>query len=75
MHEDKAYNIASKNKKVGIVGESHIWDGPLSQNGRIHGIGSSSGITGMRVSKFPCSPVEYQVALPITSIVKGKYKG
>ena len=26
MHEDKAYNIASKNKKVGIVGESHIWD-------------------------------------------------
>ena len=33
MHEDKAYNNASKNKKVGIVGETHIWDGPLNQTG------------------------------------------
>ncbi len=35
--------------KVGIVGESHIWDGPLSQQGRLHGTGSSSGITGMHL--------------------------
>ena len=35
--------------KVGIVGESHIWDGPLSQRGRLHGMGSSSGITGMHL--------------------------
>ncbi len=40
--------------KVGVVGESHIWDGPLDQQGRAHGVGSSSGITGMQVSKFPC---------------------
>jgi len=72
MHEDKAYNKASKNNKVSIIGESHIWDGPLNQDGRQHGIGSSSGITGMQVSKYPCAPVEYQVALPITSIVKGR---
>jgi len=72
MHEDKAYNKASKEKKIGIVGESHIWDGPLNQEGRIHGVGSSSGITGMQVSKFPESPVSMQVKFPITEIAKGK---
>jgi len=71
MHEDKAYNKVSKNNKISIVGESHIWDGPLNQEGRAHGVGSSSGITGMQVSKFPCAPVEYQVKLPITQIAKG----
>ena len=35
--------------KVGIVGESHIWDGPLNQQGRLHGKGASNGITGMRL--------------------------
>ena len=54
MKHDPGYNKASKNKKVGIVGESHIWDGPLNQTGRIHGVGSSSGITGLQVSKYPC---------------------
>tara|TARA_B100000902_G_scaffold270774_1_gene256640 strand:+ start:878 stop:1102 length:225 start_codon:yes stop_codon:yes gene_type:complete len=72
MHEDKAYNIASKSKKVGIVGESHIWDGPLNQTGRLHGSGSSAGITGMEVSKFPQSKVSMQKRLPITQIAKGK---
>jgi len=72
MHQDKAYNKASKNGKDSIVGESHIWDGPLNQDGRAHGVGSSSGIMGMQVSKFPCAPIEYQVKLPITSIVKGR---
>jgi len=71
MHEDRAYNKASKNNKISIVGESHIWDGPLNQDGRAHGIGSSSGITGMQVSKFPFASVEYQVKLPITQIAKG----
>jgi len=37
--------------KVGVVGESAIWDGPLDQVGRLHGSGSSSGITGMQVLK------------------------
>ena len=36
--------------KVGIVGESHIWDGPLSQRGRLHGVGSSSGITDVGIN-------------------------
>ena len=39
--------------KVGIVGESHVWDGPLNQEGRAHGMGSSSGITGMEILKAP----------------------
>ena len=71
MHQDKAFNTASKNKKVGIVGESHIWDGPLNQQGRLHGVGSSSGISGMQVSKAPCGPNAYQVKLPITALVQG----
>ena len=29
MIEDKAHTHASKNDKVGIVGESHIWDGTI----------------------------------------------
>ena len=29
--------------KNGIVGENTLWDGPLSQEGRPHGKGSSSG--------------------------------
>ena len=52
--------------KVGIVGESHVWDGPLNQEGRAHGVGSSSGITGMQVSKYPC---DYKAG-PITQIAK-----
>ena len=33
----------------GDVGQNTIWDGPLSQVGRPHGVGSSSGITGMKL--------------------------
>ena len=54
--------------KVGIVGESHVWDGPLNQQGRAHGEGSSSGITGMQVLKAPTS---YQAG-PITMRAQGK---
>jgi hypothetical protein len=49
MIEDKAHTHASKNDKIGIVGESHIWDGPLDQEGRLHGEGSSSGRKGMKL--------------------------
>ena len=66
MKHDPGYNKASKNKKVGIVGESHIWDGPLNQEGRMHGVGSSSGITGMQVLKYPS---KYQAG-PITLIAQ-----
>jgi hypothetical protein len=66
-------NIKSlANQKLqGQVGENAVWDGPLSKKGFPMGVGSSSGITGMQVSKFPCAPVEYQVKLPITQIAKG----
>ena len=56
-------------KKVGIVGESHIWDGPLDQVGRPHGKGWSAGITGMQVLKAAC---KYD-ASPITERAK-EYK-
>jgi|TARA_R110001583_G_C5568889_1_gene401888 hypothetical protein len=55
MIEDKAHTHASKNDKVGIVGESHIWDGPLDQEGRMHGEGSSNGRKGMKLKLAPCS--------------------
>ena len=55
MIEDKAHTHASKNDKVGIVGESHIWDGPLDQEGRMHGEGTSNGRKGMKLKLAPCS--------------------
>ena len=66
MIEDKSHTHASKNNSVGIVGESQIWDGPLDQEGRPHGKGSSSGIYGM---KLKLASVPY-VAGPITQIAK-----
>tara|TARA_R100000935_G_scaffold12575_1_gene24972 strand:+ start:1011 stop:1232 length:222 start_codon:yes stop_codon:yes gene_type:complete len=60
MHSNKYDPAMEKLKpgtKVGVVGESHIWDGPLDQSGRLHGKGSSSGITGMQILK---APVAYQ---------------
>ena len=68
MIEDKSHTHASKNNSVGIVGESQIWDGPLDQAGRQHGIGSSSGIYGMKL-KLASTPY---IAGPITQIAKGK---
>tara|TARA_B100001175_G_scaffold265200_1_gene235450 strand:+ start:8980 stop:9192 length:213 start_codon:yes stop_codon:yes gene_type:complete len=52
--------------KVGIVGESHIWDGPLDQVGRPHAKGSSRGPHGMHVLKAPLS---YK-GMPITECAK-----
>ena len=67
MIEDKAHTHASKNDKIGIVGESHIWDGPLDQEGRLHGVGSSNGSKGM---KLKLADVPY-TAGPISQIAKG----
>ena len=58
MHNQKydpAMEKLKPGKHVGIVGESHIWDGPLDQAGRQHSMGSSSGITGMQILKAPPS--------------------
>ena len=55
MIEDKAHTHASKKDSVGIVGESHIWDGPLDQEGRFHGEGSSNGRKGMKLKLAACS--------------------
>ena len=53
-----------KNPKLsGQIGENAIWYGPLSKEGFPLGVGSSSGITGMQVSKFPCKCAP---AVPIT---------
>ena len=67
MIEDKAHTHASKKDSVGIVGEGQIWDGPLDQQGRLHGKGSSSGRAGMKL-KFQSPPY---TAGPITQIAKG----
>ena len=66
MIEDKAHTHASKNDKIGIVGESHIWDGPLDQEGRPHGKGASNGATGMQILKAPT----YYKGMPITQCAK-----
>ena len=60
---DPAMEKLKPGTKVGIVGESHIWDGPLDQVGRPHGSGSSSGITGKQVLK---DPVMYAGGEPVT---------
>ena len=42
--EDPSHTKEMGGKRGGIVGESQIWDGPLSQAGRLHGEGASNGI-------------------------------
>ena len=51
----------------GQVGENAVWDGPLDTTGFPMGKGSSSGITGMQLSKYPC---KYS-SEPITQRAKG----
>ena len=53
-------------KSKGSTGATAIWDGPLSQAGRPHGKGSSSGITGMKL-KIASTPYK---AGPITNRAK-----
>lgn len=59
---DPAMERLKPGTKVGVVGESHIWDGPLNQEGRVHGSGASNGITGMQVLK---APVKYKGINPV----------
>ena len=66
MDKDKA--IINNPKLDGQVGENAVWDGPLSKKGFPMGVGSSSGITGLEVSKAPCA-YGYQKG-PITSRAK-----
>mgnify|MGYP003991502953 FL=1 len=66
--------MAKKNTKVsssagGVVGENTIWDGPLSQLGRPHGKGSSSGAKGMKLKLADCGCDS--IKGPITQIAKG----
>ena len=63
---DKEKAIINNPKLEGQVGENAVWDGPLSKKGFPMGVGSSSGITGMQVSKYPC---DYKAG-PISSIAK-----
>jgi len=67
MQEDKKHTQASKHNSVGIVGESHIWDGPLGQLGRDHLPGLSSGIKGMQLK---LDQVPYSAG-PITMKTQG----
>ena len=69
MIEDKAHTHASKKNSVGIVGESQIWDGPLDQQGRLHGKGSSNGSYGMKL-KFG-EVRDGACCQPITQVAKG----
>ena len=66
--ENKAQAIFSNQKLNGQVGENAVWDGPLSKVGFPMGKGSSSGINGMQVSKYPCPTPKG----PITQIAKGR---
>ena len=64
---DPAMERLKPGSKGGIVGESHIWDGPLDQRGRLHAPGASNGIYGKQVLKAPC----VYKAGPITQLAKG----
>ena len=66
MHDNNKAIFANE-KLNGQVGENAVWDGPLSKVGFPMGKGSSSGITGMQVSKYPC----HDPRGPITQIAKG----
>tara|TARA_B100002019_G_scaffold59970_1_gene51422 strand:+ start:2719 stop:2919 length:201 start_codon:yes stop_codon:yes gene_type:complete len=58
--------LISKPQLEGQVGENAVWSGPLDTSGFPMGSGSSSGITGMQVKKYPC---EYKAG-PITQRAK-----
>ena len=62
----KDIKTLANQKLQGQVGENAVWDGPLSKAGFPMGVGSSSGITGMEVSKYPC---DYKAG-PITQLAK-----
>jgi|TARA_R110000803_G_scaffold50723_3_gene105093 hypothetical protein len=61
--------MENKALKNGITGENAVWDGPLDTSGFPMGKGSSSGITGMQIKKYPCK--SYDLQPPITAKAKG----
>jgi hypothetical protein len=63
---DKSKAIISNPILKGQVGESHVWDGPLSTKGFPMASGNSSGINGMEVKKAPT----FYKAGAITQIAK-----
>jgi hypothetical protein len=67
--DHKISKLLGKPSLEGQVGESHVWDGPLDTTGFPMGSGSSSGITGMQVKKYPCK--SYSLQGPITQRAKG----
>lgn len=64
----KNIKALANQKLEGQVGENAVWGGPLSKEGFPMGVGSSSGITGLEVSKAPCG-YGYQEG-PITQRAK-----
>lgn len=66
MKEKDKFDLGKAQLK-GQVGENAIWDGPLDTSGFPMGKGSSSGINGMQVSKYPCPSKKG----PITQRAKG----
>jgi len=53
--DNKISKLLGKPTLEGQVGESHVWDGPLDTSGFPMGVGSSSGITGMKIKMAKCS--------------------
>lgn len=62
----KDIKALANQKLEGQVGENAVWDGPLSKEGFPMGVGSSSGITGLEVSKASC---DYKAG-PVSSRAK-----
>ena len=56
-----------KAELAGQIGENAVWDGPLSKEVFPMDVGSSSGITGLEVSKYPCKCAP---GVPITQKAK-----
>lgn len=48
--DHKISKLLGKPTLEGQVGESHVWDGPLNTTGFPKGMGSSRGITGMKLN-------------------------
>jgi len=67
--DDRSKKIIKAPSLQGTVGESYIWDGPLDTSGFPMGKGSSSGVNGMQIKKYPCK--SYDLNPPITQRAKG----
>jgi|TARA_B110000908_G_scaffold154679_1_gene192223 hypothetical protein len=66
--KEKTKSTIGQTQLKGQVGENAVWDGPLDTSGFPMGKGSSSGITGMQVSKADCG--HGSIKEPITQRAK-----